>query len=154
MRTTRITRRRVTGIVLLAVVVLTSAIVYRLLSTSTAPEPRAGDEQAAGFADTQLLDVLRVTADAADDRTSAVEDALSHPAGTLADPYPFAFELTRVDGSSITVAVYYHFDDTSFSGAFPGGSYWGSACRTYAVLPATVESIVTACAPTVPAEPH
>jgi hypothetical protein len=153
MRTTRLPRRRVVWIVLLALVVLTSAIAYRLLSSRTA-EPRAGDSQAAGFADSQLLGLLNEAADTSDDRILAVEDALRHPTGMLEDPYPFAFELTSVDGNSMAVATYYHFNDTSFSGAFPGGLYWGRACRTYVVQPSAVRSFATDCDATVATEPR
>lgn len=147
-------RRRKILILAFSAAVLLAIVVLRVMSPAVAPPSRVGDEEAAGFADGQLLQTLIEQADTVgpNDRRAAVEQALVDPTSTLADPFPYAVRLMGAEGNFFSVVAYYYFDVQSFwwFGAKP---YWGQACRIYEVTATIVTATEKTCAETVPSTP-
>jgi len=108
-------------------------------------------EAAASFADTSLLQALQEAAQAADPdgRLVAVAEQLDEPD----DELRFLdgggnWVVESAEGASITVSVYYYWEDKSFSAS----QAWGLACREYTVAE-TVTVTSVECASDVPSTP-
>lgn len=146
-------RRRRTALLLLGAAVLVVAVLlWGALSSWLHAAQEAADEEAAGYADTLLLDSLNETATSGGDRLTAVESALRPDAGEAPSPRVSVIA-GEASGSRIPVVVYHHWDDRSFAAGFPTSPEFGTACRVLTVDDTAVTTRRVECPGTTPEHP-
>lgn len=146
-------RRRRTALLLLGAAVLVVAVLlWGALSSWLHAAQEAADEEAAGYADTLLLDSLNETATSGGDRLTAVESALRPDRGE-APSSRVSVIAGEASGSRIPVVVYHHWDDRSFAAGFPTSPEFGTACRVLTVDDTAVTTRRVECPGTTPEHP-
>lgn len=127
------------------------AVLLLLVGCGSSDYRSPADDQADYFADTSLHQHLQegLRNSPPDARLEVVLQRLQEPGrdfmGSNSD---LSWVVGAVDGSSVEVTVYYHWQDTTF---FPSGD-WGVACREYTVLEVVVVRAVD-CADGTPERP-
>lgn len=130
-------QRRKTALIISLAAVVVVALVWLAFSffngRSQAAQSTADDE-ASGYADTNLLEILNEVTATGGSGVSALEDALraEEEAGTSSNS-TFSIIAGETSGPSVPAVVYYRAEDKSFSGGFSGSPDFGIACRVYSV---------------------
>lgn len=139
------------GVAALCVAVL----LWGIVSSRIHAVQETADDEAAGYADTLLLDSLNETANASTaDRLTAVEDALRPDPAAETSPSPREFVIAgKTNSSKIPVVVYHHWDDRSFAKGFPSSPDFGTACRVVSVDDTAVTTRRVECPDTTPEHP-
>lgn len=117
---------------------------------SRAETPTAADREAAGLAENVIPPILREVSQGSTTPMADIAAALIDP--SLMPPRVLV-SVVEVRHEEVEAAVYYRWEDQSFSAGFWGGVRYGRACRVYSLEHGEVQAEPVSCRSDVPDEP-